>query len=75
VTSYGVIKDQKHDRACCRHYNAVKIEPRHTDVAENMKDPSSDDRAYHPQQHIEDNSQAEDWLFCGVVQYMEPYQT
>jgi hypothetical protein len=53
-----VIEDQKHNRACRRHYNAIQIEPCHTNVAENMKDPPADDRAYHSQQHIKDNSLA-----------------
>jgi hypothetical protein len=47
VPSNGVVKDQKYDRANCRHEYAVQIQSRHTDVAEKMEDPSADDRAYY----------------------------
>jgi len=58
VTSYGVVKDQKHDRAGSRYYYAVQIESRHSDVAEKMEDPSAYDRAHDTQQDIQDNSLA-----------------
>ena len=34
----------------------MKIEPGYTNVAENVKDPPSEDRAHHPQKYIQHNS-------------------
>jgi hypothetical protein len=47
VTADSVVNDQKHDGAHSCHYNAVQIQPRHTDVVEQMEDPTADVRAYH----------------------------
>ena len=47
VTPYGVVKDQKYDRAHRCHHYAVQIQPGDTDVAEHMEDPSAYDRTHH----------------------------
>ena len=47
VTPYGVVKDQKYHSAHCCHHNAIQIQPRDTDVAEHMEDPSAYDGAHH----------------------------
>jgi hypothetical protein len=47
MSPYRVVKDQTYNSASGRHHNAVQIQPRNTDVAKKMEDPSAYDCAYH----------------------------